>query len=167
MAQASSVRYLGVTIDPTLSWSLHISNVVSRVRSRVASIFRFGSLSPEIHCALYTAFVLPLLDYCDVVWCPTTAKFTSMIERVHSKFTKRLPPPCASKLSFTLIERRRFHAAIQVFRSIHNFSPSYLQNIFQYSKDLTGFCGRNVHRLFVPRVSTNYSKRSFFYCGTV
>jgi len=65
------------------------------------------------------------------VWCITTAKFTSMIERVHSKFSKKLPPSCASKLSFTLTKHRHFHAAFQVFRSFHNFSPSYFQNIFQ------------------------------------
>jgi len=30
--QVKSVRYLGVLIDSTLSWSLHITGVVSRVR---------------------------------------------------------------------------------------------------------------------------------------
>ena len=77
--------------------------MVSRVRSRIASIIRYGSLPPAVLCLLYTAFVLPLLDYCDVVWCPTTAKLTAMIERVHSKFVKRLPP--SNRLSFTLTER--------------------------------------------------------------
>ena len=31
LTQVSSVRYLGVTIDPTLSWNLPVSNVVSRI----------------------------------------------------------------------------------------------------------------------------------------
>ena len=31
LAQLNSVRYLGVIIDNTLSWTLHISSVVSRV----------------------------------------------------------------------------------------------------------------------------------------
>ena len=92
LAQVNSVRYLGILIDNTLSWTLHISNVVSKVRSCVASIIRYGSLTPSVLCLLYTTFVLLLLDYCDVVWCPTTAKLTAMIERVHSKFVKRLPP---------------------------------------------------------------------------
>jgi len=127
----SFVRYLGVTIDPTLSWNLHVSNVVSRARYRIASILRFGSLSPQILCLLYTAFVLPVFDYCNVVWCPTTAKFTSMTKRIHSKFIKKLPPSCASKLSFTLTEHRHYHTAIQVFKSVNNCSPSYLQNIFR------------------------------------
>ena len=64
--------------------------MVSRVRSHIASIIRYGSLPPAVLCLLYTAFVLPLLDYYDVVSCPTTAKLTAMIERVHSKLVKRL-----------------------------------------------------------------------------
>ena len=85
LTQVGSVCYLGVTIDP---WNLQVSSVVCRVRSRVASLLQFGSLSPVIVCALYTAFVLPLYDYCDVVWSPTTSKFTSILDRVHSKCTR-------------------------------------------------------------------------------
>jgi len=106
LAQVSSVHYLGVTIDSSLSWNLHISNVVSKIRSQIVSLFCFGSLSPVMLCMLYTAFVLPLYGYCDVVWSPTTAKFTSLLERVQCKFTKKLPPSCASRLSFTLTECR-------------------------------------------------------------
>jgi len=53
-----------------------------------------------------------------------------MIERVHAKFVKKLPPSCAAGLSFTLTERRRYHTAIQIFRSIKYCSQSYLLDIF-------------------------------------
>jgi len=39
LTQVNSVRYLGVIIDNALSWSLCISNVASRVRSCVTSIY--------------------------------------------------------------------------------------------------------------------------------
>ena len=94
--RATSVWYLGVIIDPTLSWSSHIFNVVSRVRSRLSSIIRYGSLPP-----------------------------------------------------------------VQVFRSLHRQCPSYLRNMFQYSKDVTGHLSRNINCLYVPRVSTNFGKVSF------
>ena len=71
---------------------------------------------------------MPLLDYCDVVWCPTTVKFTSVTERVHSKIIKKIP---LSISSFALPERRRYHTVLQVFKSMHKFSPSYLQDILK------------------------------------
>ena len=86
---------------------------------------------------------------------------------LESKFVNRLPLPYRSRFSLTLTERRRFHTAIQIFRSLHRLSPPYLHNIFQLSKDITGHVSRNINRVFVPRVFTNYGKRSFFYRGAL
>ena len=167
LTQVNSVRYLGVLIDSVLSWTLHVHSMVSRIRSRLALIVRYGSLLPAVLCVLYSVFVMPLFDYCDVVWSPSTAKQTCLIERIHSKFINKLPLTHRSKFPFTLTERRRFHTAVQIYKSLHQLSPPYLHNIFQFSKDITGHISRNINRLFVPRVFTNYGKRSFFYRGAV
>ena len=92
-----SVWYLGVLIDSTLSWNLHIFNMISRVRSRLASINRFESMPPAVLYVLYSAFVMPFFDYCDVIRTPSTAKQTCMIERIHSKFVRKLPSSYHSK----------------------------------------------------------------------
>ena len=63
LTQVNSFCYLGVLIDSTLSWSTHVNNVISRVRHRLATIIRYGSLPPTILCVLYSAFVLPVFDF--------------------------------------------------------------------------------------------------------
>jgi len=141
--------------------------MVSRIRSRLASIARYGSLTPAVLCILYSAFVMPLYDYRDDVWSPTAAKLNCLIERVHSKFLNKLPPTYCSKFSFTLTERCRYHTVLQVFKSLHQISPPYLHNIFQFSKDLRGHISRNVHRVFIPRVFSNFGKRSFLSRGRI
>ena len=80
------VRYyiFGVLIDPVLSWNLHIRSMVSRVRSRLASVAHYGSLLPAVLCVLHSTFVMPLFDHCDVIWSPSTAKLNCLIERIHS-----------------------------------------------------------------------------------
>jgi len=164
--QVDSVCYLGVIIDPTLLWSLHITNIVSRARSRLSSIFCYGTLAPTVLCLLYSAFVLPLFDYCDVVWCPLLLS----LERIHSKFIKRLLSLYCCKFSFTLMERCKFHTVGTTGTSgtaIHQKLPSYLHNIFCYSRDVTGHIGHNINRLFVLRVNNNCGKQNFFYRGTV
>ena len=113
--------------------------------------------------------MMPIFDYCDVVWTPSTAKQTCMIERVHSKFVRKLPSSYHSKFPFKLTERRRFHTAAQIFKSLRRISQAYLHDIFHFSWNVTGYLCRNVNRLFVPRVFTNYAygKRNFYYRGTV
>ena len=124
--------------------------MVARIRSRLSSIARYGSLSPAVLCMLYSAFVLPLYDYCDVVWSPTTARLNRLVERVYSKFIKRLPLSYHLRLSFTLTERHRYHTALQVFKSLCQIYPPYLHNIFHFLKDLSGHISRNLNRLLPP-----------------
>ena len=47
---------------------------------------------------------------------------------------------------------RRFHAAVQVYKVLHKFSPSYLNGTFHYDVDITLRTGQNLYRLFVPRL---------------
>ena len=56
--------------------------------------------------------------------------------------------------------------AVQVFKILNKISPPYLHGIFSYVVDVTGRSGRNLHRLFVPSVRTNYGKQSLAYRGT-
>ena len=56
-----------------------------------------------------------------------------------------------------------FHAAIQIYKVLHHLSP---HDTFQYAVDVTGHAGRNVHRLFVPRVRTTLAKQSFYFRGS-
>ena len=120
LTQVNSAQYLGVLIDSVLSWTLHVRSMVSRIRSRLALIVRhsYGLLPPAVLCVLYSVFVMPLFDYCDVVWSPSTAKQTCLIERIYSKFINKLPLTHRSKFPFTLTERRRFHTAVQIYKSI-------------------------------------------------
>ena len=60
LSQVHSVRYLGVLIDSTLSWNFHICNMISRVRSSLASIIRLGSLPPAVLCVLYSCLFLTI-----------------------------------------------------------------------------------------------------------
>ena len=70
----SSVNYLGLHIDKNLSWHQHTANVVQRVYSRIHCLNRLLPLPIELLAKLYCVFVLPILDYCDVVWTPSSVQ---------------------------------------------------------------------------------------------
>ena len=167
LKQVSVARYLGVYFDRYLTWDSHINYVLQRVRRKLYMINPLRPVAPRVLHLLYQAFVLPIFDYCDTVWSPSNASCIRRLERVHSKFLYSLPPFHSSDLGITLVERRTFHTAVQVFKILRNVSPTYMQGLFSYATDVTGRSGRNPHRLYVPRIRTNYGKRSLRYRGTL
>ena len=54
---------------------------------------------------LYQAYILPVLEYCDTVWSPTSIH---RLNRLHSKFT-------SSSNNFNLRSTLTFHTVLQVY----------------------------------------------------
>ena len=72
LSRVSSIRYLELYIDEHLSWQRHTEYVLRRVLSRVHCLYHLCPLPNVLLGRLYRTFVLPLLDYCDTVWTPTS-----------------------------------------------------------------------------------------------
>ena len=100
LKQVPSAKYLGVYIDQHLTWQSHIDYVLRRVRGKVYSINRINP-PPMVRKLLYQGYVLPIFDYSDVVWAPTTAKQTRRLERFHSKYATFCTDLSISKYSLT------------------------------------------------------------------
>ena len=68
----SSYKYLGVILTCNLSWSPHIKATCSKARKIIGLIYRnfYSHSSSHTLLKLYTALVLPHLDYCSSVWDP-------------------------------------------------------------------------------------------------
>ena len=71
LTSVTSTHYLGVLIDQHLTWKLHVANVLKWIRSKLYALYRLRSLPGHLLFRLYQAFVLPVFDYCDIVWGPT------------------------------------------------------------------------------------------------
>ena len=162
LKQVPSAKYLGVYIDQHLTWQSHIDCVLRRVRGKVYSINHLNP-PPTVRKLLYQGYILPIFDYCDVVWVPTTAKQTRRLERFHSKYTTFCTDLSISKYSLT--EQRQYHTILQLYKILHKVAPVYLHDMFSYTTSITGREGRNAHCLFVPQICTNFGRRSLFYRG--
>ena len=78
-------------------------------------------------------YVCVIFSICDATFWLLLCNLDSLhgktdlfIERVHSKFVRKLPSSYHSKFPCTMIERRQFHTAIQIFKSLHRISPYYM-----------------------------------------
>ena len=76
LSRVPSRKYLGVYIDEHLTWQKHTQYVYQRVQSRLYCLYRLCPLSDTLLHRLYCAFILPILDYRDIVWSPSSVQFS-------------------------------------------------------------------------------------------
>ena len=140
LACVTSTRYLGVIIDQHLSWKSHVDYVLKRIRCKSYALHRLKLLPGHLLSQLYQAFILPIFDYCDVVWAPTTVLLSKPLEHLHSHFLQGIST-CSPFVKLTLVERHHFHTAVQVFKVVHQLCPLYLRDWFMNAEAYAGCSG--------------------------
>lgn len=83
---ATCTKYLGVTIDSSLSWSAHIKNI-SASASQVLGLIRrnFGKCTSKARELLYTSLVRSKLEYSSAAWDPYLGCDINTLERVQNR----------------------------------------------------------------------------------
>ena len=168
--ETNRAKYLGVTIDNTLSWSSHIDIMTKKANNTTAFLRRNLSSCPaDVKSTCYKTLVRPQLEYAATVWDPWTQTNISKIEAVQRRaahFTLgdyRRTSSVSSMLHQlkwdNLITRRQQSKVTMIYRVIHQLvaipSAPYLQPTSVRTR------GNNM-RFLVPFTSVNSYKNSFF-----
>ena len=83
--QVRSFKYLEVTINDTLTWSNHINTVCTKVSCNINLLRRLSWFLPQPLLLLFLkSYILPLFDYCGVVWTGCTKSEASRLETLHN-----------------------------------------------------------------------------------
>ena len=70
LEKVASTWFLGVVTGESLSWKLHISNVLVKISKFISIFYRVRKvLTGEALVMLYNSLVYPHLTYCNSVWC--------------------------------------------------------------------------------------------------
>ena len=65
LEQTQEERFLGLDIDPSLSWSSQVGNLRKKLLKRVAVLARIKKFLPvNHHIILFNASIKPILEYC-------------------------------------------------------------------------------------------------------
>lgn len=119
---------LGVMISNTLKPSAHCSRVVARANRMLGVIkLAFKFLDAPSLTQLYKSFVLPIFDYCSVVWSPYYVRDIEAVEKVQRRFTRILPVcrdlPYKDRLKYynlsTLFTRRLKFDLTMVYKIVY------------------------------------------------
>ena len=82
----ASHTYLGISINNKLSWSVHISNTVSKA-NKVLGLLHHSlySCSPFANETAYRSLVRPKLEYCSSIWHPYHQEYENKLESVQRR----------------------------------------------------------------------------------
>ena len=70
--QVRVIKYLGILINDTLTWSDHVGLVCRKVNSCLNLVHRLSWFLPLSLLTYLKSYILPHFDYCDVVWSSCT-----------------------------------------------------------------------------------------------
>ena len=109
-----SFKFLGVTINDILTWSDHINTVCAKVSHNLNLLHRLTWFLPQPLLFLFLkSYILPLFDYCDVVWSGCTKSEASRLETL-------LNYAC-----HTVLHKRRGFSVLAACRELRSFHPGF------------------------------------------
>jgi len=164
---STSVRDLGVIMDPCLRFSDHCASAslkASRVANLILRIFK--TRDPIVYTKAFCSYVRPILEYASPVWSPRLISDVNVIERVQRRYTKSVFSRCygalaattsylerASALKLETLELRRARADMYFVHDLfYRFPPRFLAMFFSPSTSHTrGHPKRLALPNFTPR----------------
>jgi retron-type reverse transcriptase len=175
LEQVESYKYLGLWMDSTLSWKHHLQKLCNKVKQRIGIIRRIRHLIDEDLCLiLYNALILPLFDYCDVVYgncCVTEIVKLQRLQNRAAKIILQVPfDTCThyvlSQLKwFYLTERLFYHRCVFMFKCFNEVSPAYLARTFSVNTHNHNTRSSRRRDLQIPKFKTSSGQRSLAYQG--
>ena len=161
------VRDLGVLVDSTLKFHLHIHEICCKANGVANNILR-GTLcrSPSFMYQIFVTHVRPIIDFSSVVWNTGYLGDLRMLESVQRKWTKKVEGfadlPYSERLSrlnlFSIKGRLLRADLIQVWKIMSGASPQ-LSGLFLRANQ--GRTRGHSLKIFVPHHSTDIRGRFF------
>ena len=171
--QVSSFKLLGVLVNDTLTWTDHINHLASRIGRGVNLLRCLSWFLPQSLLVLYLkSYILPLVDYCDVVWDNCTQHDSHRLQSLFN-YACRLAlhrPRLASssalwkELGLTSLHyRRRLHLAELTYKCLNSLAPPYLSSLFHLPTHHHNTRRNNLINL--PAVRTTFGKQAVSFQG--
>ena len=169
---------LGVTLDETLSWNVHIDNVSKILSQRIGLLRRLRQYIPfDRRIILYYGLIQSILDYCCVVWGNTTAINLDKIYGLQKRALRTLFelsidfPSNALFSTFNVMSIRQrifYFMALLSFKCMNGYAPQYLSNLFTPQSNVHDYFTRSTTRkdCHVPRCVLGTGQRSFHFRAT-
>ena len=132
-------KHLGLTFQKNCKWDIHINEISTKIGRLVNCLrslkYRLNRKSLQ---TIYTSYILPHFDYCDVIWDGCTDELANSLEHLQLDALRSI---CGAvrgtshdllylETGFVpLKERRRRHKLILIYKILHNLTPPFLSDL--------------------------------------
>ena len=171
-------KLLGITLDSSLSWDVHIDNTLKKCNSLLYLLSRIKQyLSISMRKLFYNAYILPHLDYCCVIWGNCNCLLTERIIRFQKRaarliLDKDLTAPSVHLFRelnwLTFPERVMYQKALLIYKIFNDMCPDYLRDLFTLTSNVHDRTLRSSSefQLYSPKPRTEFFRKSFVSSGT-
>lgn len=175
----TSYRYLDVHITSSLSWSLHIEQVINNANRMLGYLRRnFSSAPISLKTLLYTTLVRSKLEYAASIWDPGTEILIKSLELVQNnaarfitgnysrassvtsmKNTLNLPQLAHRRQYFHLCLFHRMYYHNHYLRSILISEPSYVsaRTDHRHKVNIISCRTKSCFQSFIPRTANDWN----------
>ena len=176
LENVNKIKYLGISLDSSMTWDVHVSTVVSKISRVIGCIRRIKQwISYKMLKNLYFAMILPYIDYCSTSWGSCAKIHRDKIQKLQNKYARLILNKDYQTSQHSLLHTMKWQSVEQhikyqycllVFK-IQNkcVVPTYLeplicQRIANYNTRYSERCP-----LQLPQPRTVYKRNSFAYVG--
>ena len=127
-------KYLGIMLDPRLTFSKHIEHMRAKTMYRIGVISRARKhISQAVAVMLYKSLVIPVYDYCDIIYDTLTLEDACALQRMQNCALRAILQEDSYASVHTmhndlhiewLRERRECHTAHFVYKCLNEMFPN-------------------------------------------
>jgi hypothetical protein len=169
------IKLLGIVFDHDLRFDEHVQNLCKSISVKVSFLSRLRYVLPENTLNfIYKSLVLPLIDYCDIVYGFTYETHLNKL-KVQQNIAARIitSSHCresfdnlSSRLKWSSIENRlKFHATKYIYKATNGLASINSLDFFQTKRKINKRLGEDNKMLTIPKANYNFLKNSIFYNG--
>ena len=163
-------KYLGLTIDETLSWNQQYKIVKGKLKGGLDSIRKLRQLLPQSQLfQVYRALVESHLRYGNLLWGHLSATKLHSLQKLQDRAMTLIQsaPIKDRKPSATLSvnELIKLDQAMMVHKILNEQCPEILKQKFTKRSQVSKYETRRANDLQVPRPRPEITKKSFSYKG--
>ena len=175
LERVTSTKFLGVVIDEKLSWKDHISFVNSKISKCIGILYKVRNIfGTRWRIKLYNSFILPYINYCNIVWCSTYHSYLKDIivtQKRALKLALGVPKLTSSDTVFTNSKALQLSEINNVQVGI--FMYKYYSQMLPVAYDFNCVVNNEIHEhntrfsvnYHVPKPRTNKFKFSMLFKG--